>query len=276
MTVTVQGAATYLVDQGSGPPILFLHGNPDSADLWHNQIAHLSRDYRCLAPDLPGFARSDAPQGFDYSLDSLAAWVEDLLAAANVRGPVHLVVHDLGGPTGLAWATKHPDRVLSLVPINTVFFSDYRWHFFARVWRTPVLGELSMLLMNRFAFRQEIRRGSRKLDRDHIDRTYDQITPQMRRSVLRFYRALTPQKLQAWEEGFTRLLEKVPVMVLWGDHDPYLPSRFAERFGTENVRHFPDCGHWTPEEKALEVSRSLAEFLDGQASGVAASSAAQD
>lgn len=276
MTVTVQGAATHLVDQGSGAPILFLHGNPDSADLWHDQIAHLSSDYRCLAPDLPGFGRSEAPEGFDYSLESLASWVDDLLRAASVSEPVHLVVHDLGGPTGLAWASKHPDRILSLVPINTVFFSDYRWHFFAQIWRTPILGELSMLLMNRYAFRQEVRRGSRKLDRDHIDRTYELVTPRVRQSVLRFYRALTPKNLKGWEAGLLQLTSRVPTMVLWGDHDPYLPSRYAERFGTINVKHFSDCGHWLPVEGALEVSRALAAFFDGQNSRHTPAEAALD
>ena len=261
MKLMVQGAPVYLVDEGSGPPILFLHGNPDTSDVWQEQIRHLSAKYRCLAPDLPGFGRSLAPAGFDYSLDSLAAYVDDLLKALKIDEPVHLVVHDLGGPTGLAWAVKHPDKVRSLVPINTVFFSDYRWHFWARIWRTPLLGELSMRLMNRWGFRQELKRGSRKLSREHMDRTYDRITPEMRRMVLRFYRALTPSKLTHWEEALPKLTAQVPVLALWGDQDPYLPKQFASRFGARKVIHFPDCGHWLPVEAAADVSGQLEAFF---------------
>ena len=59
-----------------------------------------------------------------------------------------------------------------LVAINTVFFGDYRWHFWAHVWRTPILGELSMLVMNRPMFAQELRRGSSGISDAHIDRTF--------------------------------------------------------------------------------------------------------
>ena len=264
MKLMVQGAPVYLVDEGSGPPILFLHGNPDSSDVWREQIAQLSPQYRCLAPDLPGFARSTAPAGFDYSLDSLAMYVNDLLNALKIDEPVHLVVHDLGGPTGLAWAVKHPDKVRSLVVINTVFFSDYRWHFWARVWRTPLLGELSMRLMNRFSFRQELKRGSRKLSREHMDQAYDLFTPAMQKSVLRFYRALTPSRLKHWEDRLQPLVTRIPVLVLWGDQDPYLPKQFASRFGAKKVVHFPDCGHWLSVEAAADVSGQLEAFFAGQ------------
>ncbi len=264
MKLMVQGAPVYLVDEGSGPPVLFLHGNPDTSDVWHEQIRHLSPQYRCLAPDLPGFGRSLAPAGFDYSLDSLSAYVDDLLAALKIDEPVHLVVHDLGGPMGLAWAVQHPDRVRSLVVINTVFFSDYRWHFWARIWRTPLLGELSMKIMNRWAFRLELKRGSRKLTQEQMDQTYDLFTPEMRRMVLRFYRALTPSKLKHWEEALPNLTSRVPVLALWGDQDPYLPKQFARRFGAKQVVHFPDCGHWLSVEAAADVSGQMEAFFADQ------------
>jgi pimeloyl-ACP methyl ester carboxylesterase len=104
--------------------------------------------------------------------------------AADVKQPIDLVAHDFDGPFGFAWAIRHPDAVRRIVAINTLFFSDYHWHFWAQVWRTPVLGELSMAVMTyhwhfwaqvwrtpvlgelsmavmtRLMFGQEIRRGS--------------------------------------------------------------------------------------------------------------------
>jgi pimeloyl-ACP methyl ester carboxylesterase len=65
MAFTVQNVNVHLVEEGSGPPILFLHGNPDSADMWRAVIVSLREQFRCLAPDLPGFGRSSAPADFD-------------------------------------------------------------------------------------------------------------------------------------------------------------------------------------------------------------------
>jgi pimeloyl-ACP methyl ester carboxylesterase len=71
-TLFSQNVKTYVKDEGAGSPILFLHGAPDSAEMWNGVIRRLSSHYRCLAPDLPGFGRSVASANFDYSLDSQA------------------------------------------------------------------------------------------------------------------------------------------------------------------------------------------------------------
>lgn len=259
--ISVQNVNVHLVDKGSGPAVLLLHGNPDSADMWHGVIARLSSQCRCLAPDLPGFARSNAPPDFDCSLDGMARFVDGLMLAVGVTEPVDLVVHDFGGPYGLAWAVKHPEKVRRIAVMNAMFFSDYRWHFWARVWRTPVVGELSMLLMNRGLFAWELRRGSRKLSREHIIRSYARVTPSMKRMVLRLYRATDPENFGGWEEKLLELTRRIPTIVLWGDGDPYIPREFAERFGAQRVEHFPKCGHWLPVEAADEVSDHLLRFF---------------
>lgn len=261
MELVVGKVRVYLIEEGSGKPCLFLHGNPDSADLWKGVIAKLKGQFRCLAPDLPGFGRSIAPANFDCSLDHMALHVDALVQAIGITEPLNLVVHDFGGPFGLAWAVKHPDRVRRIVIMNTTFFSDYRWHTWAKIWRAPVLGEISMLGMNRRLFLREMRRGSRKLTADHIQKTYDLVTWPMKRMVLRLYRATDPKNFAGWEDRLTELTAKVPALVLWGDRDIYISKRFAERFGAQQVVHFPDCGHWVPVEAAEEVSNYLLEFL---------------
>src|SRR5690242_18872814 len=95
----------FILERGEGPPILFVHGNPDSADIWLPLIDRLP-GYRCIAPDLPGFARSALPYNFHFSLSELADFIQRATDQAKVTEPVHLVVHDFGGPFGLAWAVS--------------------------------------------------------------------------------------------------------------------------------------------------------------------------
>lgn len=261
--LTVRKSQIHLMDKGSGEPVLFLHGNPDSSEIWSSVIQALSPYYRCIAPDLPGFGYSTVSKEFDFSLDGLAGFVDDLVETIGITQPLNLVVHDLGGPYGLAWAVKHPQKVKRLVIMNTVFFSDYRWHLLGRIWRTPIAGELFQLLTNRRGFAQELRRGSRKLTLEQINRIYDLISPQMKRMVLRLYRALDPNQFKGWEDQLLELTASVPSLVLWGDHDPYIAVRFAERFGAQWIEHFSESGHWIQaEEPEAVVNRMLSFFAD--------------
>src|SRR5262249_39059817 len=161
-----------LIDRGSGPPTLLLHGVPDSSDMWEEVIARLEGRYRCLAPDLPGMGRSGVPAGFNYSLEHMAGFVDGLVAAAGIDTPLNLVVHDFGGPYGLAWAVRYPARVRSMAIMNTNFSSDYRWHPVARIWRTPVLGELSLALTSRSLWRGQMRQNAPAMPATYIERTY--------------------------------------------------------------------------------------------------------
>ena len=141
----MQGQSVHCEDRGTGTAALFLHGNPDTSRIWNGVIDRLQHRYRCIAPDLPGFGRSDIDLNtFDFSLDGLARWVEELLDSKGISDPTNLVVHDFGGIFGLAWAVKHPERVRAIGITNTLFQADYRWHVWARIWRTPYLGEFSM------------------------------------------------------------------------------------------------------------------------------------
>jgi pimeloyl-ACP methyl ester carboxylesterase len=259
-TWRVGRAKVHVVDRGSGTPTLFLHGNPDSSDIWRDIITLLEPHCRCIAPDLPGFGCSTAPDDFDCSLDGMAAFVDGLVTAMGIDEPLNLVVHDIGGPYGLAWAVRHPHKVRSLVIMNTVFSSDYRWHLFGRLWRTPIVGELVQALTSRRRFAREMRRGSRKLSQDHIDRSYDRITAATRRMILRWYRATDPGNFKGWEDELRELAARIPSLVLWAGHDPYIQARFAERFGAATVESFPDSGHWLPAEAPTEVAHRLLRF----------------
>ncbi len=261
MNVSVQGAQIYLEDKGAGAPTLFLHGNPDSSILWRAVIAEMKPAFRCLAPDLPGFGRSGIPAEFGFTLPEMADFMEQLLAAAGIGKPVNLVVHDFGGPYGLAWAVKYPEKVRRIAICNTNFFSDYKWHSWARIWRTPVLGELSMVMMNWRAFHSMMLKNAPGLTEEHIQETYSLISPRMKSMVLQLYRATDPESFRGWEDDYLALARHVPVCVLWGDRDPYISPGFAERFGAQKVWHFAEYGHWLPAEAPKETAARLAEFL---------------
>lgn len=165
--LTVQGARTFVKewpataspDATSRPVLLMLHGNPDTHAIWTGVATRISDRFRCLAPDLPGMGQSSTPDGWDASLSSQAAWVNSLCDSLSLTEPFHLAVHDIGGPFGLSFTCEHPERVRSLAIGNTLFQTSYRWHPWARVWRTPILGELSMALMNRALFIREVERA---------------------------------------------------------------------------------------------------------------------
>ncbi len=255
------GIDIFLKDSGQGPPTLFLHGNPDSSDLWAGIIEHLESDFRCLAPDLPGFGRSAEGTDLDYTLDGFADMVEAIVEAIGVDEPLHLVVHDFGGPIGLAWAVRHPERVRSLAIFNTLFTSTYRWHFWGKVWRAPLIGELSLALMNWPLFRWSIRQGSPHLTDEQLRETYRFVTPKMKRTVLKLYRATDAENFVGWEDELHTIVAQTPTLVLWGRHDPYISRKYAKTFGTDNIRHFPDHGHWLPAEAPAEVAALLREHF---------------
>jgi pimeloyl-ACP methyl ester carboxylesterase len=253
----IHGHRIAYLDRGHGPTLLFLHGNPDSHALWNGVIERLEARFRCIAPDLPGFGASTLDPAFDFSLESMAAFVEEFVERLGLEEPVGLVVHDFGGPYGLSWAVEHPERLRGVLITNSLFFAGYRWHFWARVWRTPWLGELSMLLMGRWLFHFEVKRGSRKLSREHIEALWRQIDPAKKRMVLRLYRAADPAGFAGWEERFHGLARTLPVRVLWGKRDPYIPPRWAHGFGTTDVHFYSESGHWLPAEESGAVALHL-------------------
>jgi pimeloyl-ACP methyl ester carboxylesterase len=260
-TLDIGGVSTHVAEVGEGPPILFLHGNPDTHAVWNDVVAHLGTGHRCIAPDLPGFGRSVAPADFDVSLTAQSRWVQSLLDALDLPH-AHLVVHDVGGTYGLAFAAEHADRILSLTIFNTNFFPDYRWHFWGRVWRTPVLGELAMAIGNEWLFVRETKKGSPGVTREYARAAWAEYTPETRRMVLRLYREADPEKLRGWDERMLHATERLLKQVLWGDLDPYIPPRFADRYGVP-ARHFEQCGHWLmldrPDKIADLVGRLVAQ-----------------
>ena len=153
-TAEIAGTQVFLREAArqTAAPVLYLHGVPTSGADW---IPFLERTGG-IAPDLPGFGRSAKSGGFDYSIpgyaEFLAALVEDLGLER-----LSMVVHDWGG-VGLALAQERPALVDRLVVIDCVpLLPGYRWHRTARIWRTPIAGELLMGSTTRFTARRAMR-----------------------------------------------------------------------------------------------------------------------
>ena len=244
------------------PAILFLHGIPDSGRSWHGVIDHLPSSYRCFAPDIPGFGDSAPPSRLE-TLDDLRASVDAIVAALALPPRLTLVVHDAGGLFGLAWAAMRPERIDRLIILNTSIFPDRRWHWGARILRTPRLGDIAMRRLPRRAFRAEMRRASNgNLSPALIDRIFDGFGPVARRTALTLYRMQAPALLESLPEAVHRFTERVPTLVLWGGADPYLPRHFAERFGAATVRIFDGLGHWPHQEDPAQLAADIGSFLD--------------
>jgi pimeloyl-ACP methyl ester carboxylesterase len=250
------------VSEGAGPPVLMLHGNPDTLHCWRGVIARLRGSNRCHAIDLPGFGGSTAPPDFDCSLAGQAAFIDQTVNALAISEPLHLVMHDIGGICGLAWAIEHPDRVRSIAITNTFFHADYHWHFWGKVWRIRGLGELANALAPRALFERELRKGSRKLTAADTRGMWDRFTPAARKMVLRLYRATDPAVFAGWEERLLALAAVRPTRVVWGDCDPYIDRKYAERFGTTDVHHLADVGHFVPSEAPERLAALLLELFE--------------
>jgi pimeloyl-ACP methyl ester carboxylesterase len=268
--LSVAGVSSRLIEAGpeeATTAVAFLHGNPGSSDDWEPLIAAVgATGKRALAFDLPDFGEAIAPAGFEHTVSGYAAFVDAGLTALGVER-VHLVLHDFGGPIGLHWIGGHAGRLDSLTLIDIGILPGYKWHRLARIWRTPVLGELFQATATRSAFRFLVNRDEpRGLPRPFLEGMYDHYDRRTKRAVLKLYRA-TDEPGSPDPELLAALRERgqLPALVIWGAGDAYLPSSYAARqrefFPSAEVNVLPHSGHWPFADAPEEVRRLLLTFL---------------
>jgi pimeloyl-ACP methyl ester carboxylesterase len=243
--------------------VVFVNGNPGPMDDWEELAPAVATFARVVAADMPGYGRAERPRRFDYAVEGYARYLGALLDHLSVER-AHLVLHDFGGPWGLRWANDHPDRVGSTTLINCGVLEGYKWHRFARIWQTPVLGELAQLTTTAGGMHRALNRMNPKpLPRSFIDRVMKYADWGHKRAVLRLYRAskhvgkATPQLGE-----FARTL---PVCVIWGAGDPFIQVEFAEKqkryFPLAEVHVLPGLGHWPFIDDVGAVRTPLVGFL---------------
>ena len=151
----VHGSRMHYVDEGSGDPILLLHGNPTSSYLWRNVIPHLTPHGRCVALDLIGMGKSDKPN-IDYGFFDHVKFVEGFIEKLELRN-ITLVIHDWGSALGFHYARRHENNVRGLafmeailraVPAWSDLHPDFRRMF--KIFRAPVAGRFLIAWMNIF------------------------------------------------------------------------------------------------------------------------------
>lgn len=267
------GTRARLVQAGpadAAEAVVFIHGNPGSADDWAGLAgAAGSVGVRAVAFDLPDFGETIAPRGFEHDVPGYANFVSAALTELGIER-AHLVLHDFGGPIGLVWAMMHPDALASITLIDTGVLPGYRWHSLARVWRTPVVGELLQATATRGAFRRLLNRNEPQgLPREFVEKMYDHYDRNTRKAVLALYRATDDPG--SMSESLIGLLapRDIPALVIWGEHDAYLPSSYAERqreaFPSAEVHVLPVSGHWPFADAPDTVERIFVEFLSKSA-----------
>jgi haloalkane dehalogenase len=135
----VDGASIHYIDEGEGPPLLLLHGNPTWSFLYRDVILGLRDRFRCVAPDYPGFGLSDAPSGYGYTPAEHADVLEQFVEQLDLR-ELTMMVQDWGGPIGFAVAGRHPDRFTRFVIGNTWAWpkADFGTQAFSRILGGPI------------------------------------------------------------------------------------------------------------------------------------------
>ena len=119
---TIGGARVHYIDEGQGPTLLLLHGNPTYSFLYRHLVSRLTSQFRCIAPDFLGFGLSKAPVGFDFKPASHAKMLKAFIEALDLRGAV-VMVQDWSGPVGLSVVVNDPARFSGLVIGNTFAWS---------------------------------------------------------------------------------------------------------------------------------------------------------
>ncbi len=277
-TQTVNGFRLSYLDEGSGDPVVMLHGNPTWSFYYRELVLALRNRFRCIAPDHIGCGLSEKPSADDYSysLEQRVADLDHLLDQLQVTENVTLVLHDWGGMIGMIWATRHPDRVKRIIASNTAAFPLPSTQRFPRsLWwgRNTRLG--AWLILHRNAFVRAAaswcvtRRPLALEARAGLMAPYN--SPENRIAVLKFVQTIP---LEPSDPGYDliqstaaqlKLFQGIPLLLLWGMRDfVFTPTFLAEwqrYFPSAETHTWPDCGHYLLEDAHEEVIPQIEKFL---------------
>lgn len=268
---TINGNRLHYIDEGKGDTILFVHGTPSWSFDFRNVIKALRSSYRCIAIDHVGFGLSDKPKLYDYSTQNHSQTLEKFVMEMDIQSCT-LVMHDFGGPIGMHMASRQPDRIKAFVMLNSWLWSsegDPDFENLKKVLKSPLLPFLYRNLNFSPRFILPASFGDQKLPKKIRKQfTSPFSNPGQRNGVLAFAKSLLND--QSWfEELWSKhhLLNKKPLLLIWGMKDPVIKPAHLEKF----VSGFPDAivkkietaGHFPQEEQPQVVAQFIKSFAEG-------------
>ncbi len=277
--INVLGKTMAYVEEGTGDPIILLHGNPTSSYLWRNVIPHLSGLGRCIAPDLIGMGDSEKlpDSGPDsYTFVEHRRYLDAFLEAVGVSKNVVLVIHDWGSALGFDWACRHPKAVRGIAYMEAILY-HYAWEDWPEMardifqaLRSPA-GESIVLDKNLFVERIFPSSIIRPMTEEEMDayRTPFLEAGEARRPTLTWPRQLPiegkPADVVAIVEGYGQWLVQSPVPKLFINADPgtILTGKAREFCRTwPNQQEVTVKGlHFIQEDSPDEIGEAVAAFI---------------
>ena len=267
------GARMHYVDEGQGPVVLMLHGNPTWSWMYRDLIKALAPRFRCIAPDHVGCGFSDKPQDYPYTLAQHIRNVKALLDHLEIKS-YSLVAHDWGGAIGMGVAGFGPDRVEKIALMNTAAYTSMEIPFRIAVCKIPGFGALAIRGFNAFAgaavrmavvrpLPPQVKKGFLWPYRNWHDRVAN----------LRFVQdiPLHPKHMSYTTleriEQCLQFLSDKPMLLSWGMRDWCFTPRFLDgfraRFPKAEVAEYADGGHYLLEDEGPRAIPRIAAFLRG-------------
>lgn len=262
------GGRVHYLDEGEGAPILLLHGNPTWSFVYRGVIIRLRKQYRCIAPDYPGFGLSEHPPDYRYTPAEHAEVIRALVQELDLED-LTVVGHDWGGPIGMRLALDEVDRLRALVMGNTWYWPLEAVHLRAFGWLMST-GYVQSLIHKRNLFVEKIIPvGVKHTLADEVMEHYRMPFPTMdsRAGVAELARQLTRSAnwLDEIDYALPDTLGNVPLLLTWGMEDLAFTPAFMDRFRSDFARSRAvrlEAKHFIQEDAPAEMSGAIREFLE--------------
>ncbi|MDO6389990.1 alpha/beta fold hydrolase [Pontibacter sp. BT731] len=266
----LEAGKMHYIDEGEGHPIVMIHGTPSWSFVYRNLIKLLSKKYRCVALDLIGFGLSDKPKDWSYKPRAHARNFEQLMEHLGLTN-ITLLVHDFGAPIGLAYAIKYPEKVRSIVMLNTWTWSLSNHQELSKASKY-LIGPLGKFLHSKLnlttdalvheLFGQESKMPE-KLKAQYTHALGDPDDTVSSLACARELVGVSKWYDELWKER--KKIQDIPTLILWGERDKLVRiealQRWKKFFHECYVLHFEDSGHFLMEEHADEVAQYVSNFI---------------
>lgn len=275
----LNGLKYHFLDQGSGEPVVMIHGNPTWSFYYRNLINKLSPHFRAIAVDHIGCGLSDKPgtDRYDYTLKNRVDDIEALIDSLELKDKITLVLHDWGGMIGIAYALRYPERIGRIVIMNTAaFFPPCKKKLPLRlrlVRNFRLLATPAVLGLNLFAYSALYMATYKGLSKDvKSGLTAPYNCWKNRLATLKFVQDIpvsekdTSYSLVKSTDKNLDKLAGIPMLICWGEHDfvfdaSYL-AEWQRRFPNAEVHTFSNAGHYVLEDEPEKVCTLVKDFLN--------------